>query len=223
MIEMHEDAVSGNDTTIAVEIPPGYIPLPLRDINESIAAAELLFANLGPGGVGDVAPAVLQAMRVLLGKLASLNAFYCGLGKHRSADGREVTSTLIITSDQYGDVRNPRLTIADYLMARADSANYMNVETLDISGKPVLLSDRIKRFPAPELPGVEYAEDAQAEVYQIEAVVCSSDGSKIAVVELSTPFVDAGEEFLSVAASVAGSIEFITAPGRAEGPSSLNL
>ncbi len=108
-------------------------------------------------------------------------------------------------------------------MSKVDSAECMNVETIEISGKPMLLSDRIKRFPAPEFPGVEYVEDAQAEIYQIEAVACSSDGSKIAVVELSTPFVDSGEEFLSMVAAVAGSIEFIAVPGQADGSFSLNL
>ncbi|MBF6327447.1 hypothetical protein [Nocardia transvalensis] len=222
---MMQDNTPADETTIRVAIPEGYIALPLQGIDDSISAATSLFEQLGPGGVSDAAPAVLRTLRTFLTRLSSLNVAYCGLGKHRSSDGRTMTSTLVITASRYGEQRNPRLTLADYLSAKEGSAGCLNVEIIEISGNTILISDRVTRMPSPEFPtsGSEPDEPTETEVYQIEAVVPSRDGSRIAVVELSTTFVESGEEYVPVVAALAGTIEFIAAPNPHLGKSLLGI
>ncbi|WP_433681292.1 hypothetical protein [Nocardia sp. CA-119907] len=198
--------------SIAVDVPQGYVDLPLETIDDSIAQAESLFASLGPGAVSSAAPAVLQALRVLLTRLAQLNTVYCGLGRHMSADGQQISSTLTITVSEYGERRNPRLTLGDVLTGRLDAGEkYKNAEFLEISGRSVLFLDRVRSVPTPDLPGYDASELEQS-VYQIEAVVSSPDGSAIAVIELSTPFVEHGDEYLLPIAAMAASIEFTITP-----------
>ena len=211
----------GDRTTsmdVAVAVPEGFVALPLRDVDGPVNEAGRLFAELGTNGIGAAAPAVLQALRFFLGRLGALGVVYCGLGKHCAADGSEVTSTLVVTADRYGEPQNPRLTIADYLVAR--TGDYRNSEVVRFGGKYVLLSDRVMLLPAPEWDPTVAVDDA--EVYQLEAVVPSADGSAIVVVELSTPFVDKGEEFLSAMVAISASIEMWDTSASMS-PSSLNM
>jgi hypothetical protein len=198
--------------SITVAIPPGFMSLPLDNIDDSIEQAKSLFAALGPGTVSSAAPAVLQALRALLTQLAELNTIYCGLGRHTLADGQEISSTVTITVAEYGERRNPRLTLGDVLTGRRDAGDrYLNAEFVEISGRTVLLLDRVRAAPTPDLPGYDTSEPEQS-VYQIEAVTSSPDGSAIAVIELSTPFVERGEEYLLTVAEMAASIEFTVTP-----------
>ncbi|WP_433758536.1 hypothetical protein [Nocardia sp. CA-135398] len=209
--------------SITVDIPQGFMELPLDTIDESIAQADSLFGSLGAGTVTSAAPAVLQALRVLLSRLAQVNTAYCGLGRHVSAGGRQISSTLTISLTEYGEQRNPRLTLGDVLTGRlAAGEKFKNAEFVELPTRPVLLLDRVKPTPTPDLPGYDLSEPQQ-QVYQLEAVVPSPDGSAIAVIDLSTPFVDSGEEYLSMIAAMAASIEFRLLPRRSAGPSSLDL
>lgn len=192
---------------VEVRIPPGFIALPLHEVDRSVDRAEELLAGAAPGRMSAVAPKVLQALRVFLGGLGSLGAVYCGLGKHHAADGSDVTSTLVISAVRYGEPKNPRLTVADYLVGRGRPGEYLHSELVDTPGKSFLLSDRILRLPAPEWNGPDQAPEAAASVYQIEAVVPSVDGATIAVAQLSTPFTDKGEEFVPMMLALAESIE----------------
>ncbi|WP_329405818.1 hypothetical protein OG563_29300 [Nocardia vinacea] len=211
------------NVSITVEIPSGYMALPLDTIDDSIAQAESLFASLGPGTVSSSAPAVLRTLRVLLTRLAQLNTMYCGLGRHVSADGQEISSTLTITATEYGDQRNPRLTLGDVLTARRDAGErFNNAEFVEVAGQLMLLLDRVRTVPTPDLPVYDTSE-AEQSIYQIEAVVSAPDGSAIAVIELSTPFVEYGEEYLLPVAAMAASIEFAVTPRQSTGPSSLDL
>ncbi|MGW5513500.1 hypothetical protein [Nocardia africana] len=192
---------------VEVRIPEGFIPLPLRDIDVPVARAEELFTGAGPGQISAVAPRVLQALRIFLRGLGGLGAVYCGLGKHHAADGSDVTSTLVLSTVRYGEPKNPRLTLADYLVTRGRAEEYMHSEVVDFAGKNILLSDRILRLPPPEWHGQEQEIEGDASVYQIEAVVPSGDGTAIGVVQLSTSFTEKGEEFLPMMFSIAQSLE----------------
>ncbi|MFD6463644.1 hypothetical protein [Streptomyces roseolus] len=208
---------------ITVEIPAGYMRLPLESIEDSIAQAESLFAELGPGTVSSAAPAVLRTLQALLTRLAQLNTLYCGLGRHVAANGQEISSTLTITATEYGERRNPRLTLGDVLTTKTNAgARFDNAEFVDVSGRLVLLLDQVKTVPTPDLSVYDSAETEQS-IYQIEAVVSAPDGSAIAVVELSTPFVEYGEEYLLPVAVLAASIKFPAAARVSDGPSSLDL
>ncbi|PPJ28366.1 hypothetical protein C5E45_00525 [Nocardia nova] len=218
------DETLSDETSIDVEvrIPEGFIPLPLRDIDAPVAQVEDLFASAPPGEISAVAPKVLQALRIFLNGLGSLGAVYCGLGKHHAADGSDVTSTLVISSVRYGEPKNPRLTLVDYLVTRGRADEYLHSEVVDYAGKNFLLSDRVLRLPTPEWHGPEQDIEDDARVYQIEAVVPSRDGAVIAVAELSTPFVDKGEEFVPMMLAIAYSLE-VRGSVPAFSPSSLNM
>jgi hypothetical protein len=211
------------NVSIAVDIPNGYIALPLDDIDDSIAQTESLFVRIGPGTASSAAPAVLQALRVMLTRLAQLNVVYCGLGKHLSSDGGPISSTIIISLNEYGERRNPRLTLGEVLSGRrAAGETFKNAELVEISGRPLLLLDRIRTLPAPELLKQDSFDSEQA-VYQLEAVAPSPDGSTIAVIEFSTASIEYGDEFLPMIAAMAASIEFTTTPWRSGAASSLDL
>ncbi|KAF0846388.1 hypothetical protein [Nocardia caishijiensis] len=206
--------------SVAVEIPQGYAELPLDAIDEAIARTEALFASLGTGALSSTAPGVLQALNALLNRLAECGTAYCGLGIHLTADGRQISSALAITLADYGAEQNPRLTLGSVLTGRQRAGErFDNAEFLDVAGRLILMVDRTKAVPAPDIPN--YDGDEQ-EIYQVEAIVASPDGSAIAAVELSTPFVEDGSEYLLPMVAVAASIEFGTS-ARAATTSSLNL
>ncbi|MBH0778657.1 hypothetical protein [Nocardia bovistercoris] len=208
---------------IAVEIPQGYIALPLTGIDDAIARTESLFAAGDLEMLTDTAPAILQALKTTLTELARLDTVYCGIGRHISADGGQISSTLTVAVSEYGERRNPRLTLGDVLIGRRDAGErYTNAELVDVNGRTVLLLDRTRAVPTPALPGYDLSEPEQ-QVYQIEAIVSSPDGSAIAVVELSTAFADHGEEYLVPIAEMAASIRFENTSSRSSMPFSLDL
>ncbi|PXX66430.1 hypothetical protein DFR70_103178 [Nocardia tenerifensis] len=209
--------------SIAIDVPGGYVALPLTDIAGSVSRAESVFAEIGPGPVSSAAPAVLQALKVLLTRATQLNAVYCGLGRHSAADGQTISSTLIVSVHEYGERKNPRLALADVLTARtSDGGTFENIEMIQVSGRPILLLDRVRELPAPDFPD-RTSESAVAKVYQLEAVVSATDGTAIAAVECSTSSVEYGEEFVPMIAAMAASVEFVTSAASSRAPSSLDL
>ncbi|WP_433661842.1 hypothetical protein ACQPW1_06550 [Nocardia sp. CA-128927] len=209
--------------SLAIDIPNGYIGLPLNDIDRSVTQTEAVFTQIGCGTVSSAAPAVLQALKVLLARATQLNAVYCGLGRHSSADGRSISSNLIVSLNEYGERRNPRLALADILTARSTGGEtFKNVELIEVSGRTILMLDRVRTLPAPDLPG-RTSSDLDAKVYQLEAIVPSSDGAAIAAIDLSTSFIEDGEEFVPVIAAMAASVNFATSAARSSTPSSLDL
>lgn len=207
--------------SLAIDIPDGYIGLPLDDIDRAIARTEATFAQVGPGPVSSAAPGVLQALRVLLARITRLNAAYCGLGRHSASDGQLISSNLIVSLNEYGERRNPRLTLAEVLTGRCGGETFKNIELVEVSGRPVLMLDRVRTLPTPDLPG--RTPDLDQQIYQLEAVVPSSDGSAIAVIEFSTTFVEYGEEFLPMIIAMASSVHITTSAPRSDTPSSLDL
>ncbi|MET8650428.1 hypothetical protein [Nocardia aurea] len=199
--------------------------LPLGAIEDAIEHTESLFAALGPGTVSTAAPAVLQALRVLVIRLAQLDTVYCGLGRHVSASGEQISSTLTVSLHEYGEPRNPRLTLGDVLQGRCAAGEmFENAEFVDVAGRVVLLLDHVRAAPTPELPGYDTSDtDTEQAVYQLEAVVPAPDGSAIAVIEFSTPFTDHGEEFLSTMLIMVASLEFVLGPQPSMTPFSLDL
>ncbi|MFI6045189.1 hypothetical protein ACIA8C_26400 [Nocardia sp. NPDC051321] len=209
--------------SLAVDIPNGYVGLPLDDIDRSIARTEAAFSHIGPGAVSSAAPAVLQALKVLLTRISQVNAVYCGLGRHASANGTLISSNLIVSLHEYSERKNPRLTLADILQARSNGTEtFKNIELIEISGRQILMFDRMRTLPAPDLPDHSSAV-LDEKVYQLEAIVPSSDGATIAAIEFSTSFVEYGEEFVPMIAAMAASVDFAPSVAQSSMPSSLDL
>ncbi|MFI6997841.1 hypothetical protein [Nocardia sp. NPDC050175] len=209
--------------SITMDIPDGYVALPLEDIDGSISRTESMFAEIGPGTVSSAAPAVLQALKVLLTRVAQLNAVYCGLGRHSAADGQSISSNLVVSLNEYGERRNPRLTLADVLAARSSGGEtFKNVEFIEVSGHPILMFDRTRTLPVPDLADRTSA-DPDEKVYQLEAIIPSSDGAAIVAIEFSTSFVEYGEEFVPMIAAMAASVVFAAPVTQPSTSSSLDL
>ncbi|WP_405178968.1 hypothetical protein OG225_34205 [Nocardia sp. NBC_01377] len=139
------------------------------------------------------------------------------------SSGDPITSTLTVSLHDYGERRNPRLTLGDVLKGRCVAGEkFENAEFVEVAGRAVLLLDRVRSAPTPELPGYDLSDPEQA-VYQLEAVVSAPDGSAIAVIDYSSPFVGHGEEFLSSMLMIAASMEFVLGPNPPTAAFSLDL
>ncbi|MFI2283956.1 hypothetical protein [Nocardia beijingensis] len=194
---------------ISIEIPPGYHELPLTDIATAVRAAEPVLLRSTTGSLRDSVPATLGTLEFLLGALAIRSAVYCGIGMHRSDAGQPVTSWLTISCIDAGEPRNPRLVILDLVQAKLREEVPWRAEPVDIEGRPVLFTEGVRRYPAPNLPAApDVGDDASA--FQLEALIPSSDGKTVAVIEVATASLEAGPEFAPMLFMMAASLEFET-------------
>jgi hypothetical protein len=147
---------------------------------------------------------------VLLSELGSAGSLYCGIGHHTSpADGSVVTSSLVVSLQEFEGTRNPRLVLANLVQARADAGQYGQVDLVDMADRPVLFVERTRQLPTPRFPGQpEVAEDATSSVFQLEAYVPAADGGKLASIELSTPFEAHGPEFRGMIVQMTATVSF---------------
>ncbi|WP_109529971.1 MULTISPECIES: hypothetical protein [Nocardia] len=193
---------------VAVEIPPGYHELPLTDIATAISAAEPLLSRRTAGELRASVPKTLGTLEFMLEALAKRNAVYCGIGTHRSADGHPVVSWLTISCLDAGAPRNPRLTLADIAQRKTRDEISWRVEGVDVGERPLLFSEGIGHYPAPDLPALPKSDDA-ARTHQMEAVIASPDGTTVAVIEVTTAEVDRGPEFAPMLFGLAATLEFV--------------
>jgi hypothetical protein len=149
-------------------------------------------------------------LSVFLAGLASCGTLYCGIGRHTSpSDGTIVTSSLVVSFREFEGTRNPRLVLNDLVQAKADAGERGKADLVDVLERPVLFFEHTRHLPSLRLYGQpEVAEDATSPVYQLEAMVPSADGGKLAVVELSTPFEVHGPEFRAMVVALAASVSF---------------
>ena len=208
-----ETALSGEDnsqTPLWVNIPPGYFPLPLENTFGALRATEDILRDSASGAQNFQAKAVFGALEVFLGDLAVTGALYCGIGRHTSPEnGAVVTSTLVVSHQEYEGTRNPRLLLRDLLGAKSEEEEPGQADLVDVLGRPVLFFERIRSMPTPQFPGQpEVPEGATSPVFQLEAHVPSNDGNELALIEFSTQFVSQGPEFRTMVVQMAASASF---------------
>ena len=178
---------SGDDVAIWLELPSGYLPLPVENSAERLAEVEPVLAELCPPEREDLLYATLNTFETLLTELDQRNAVYCGLGWHTAPDESVVSSTLVVTLQPTGEARNPRLVLGDLVQAAANADDHAQADLVDLLGGPALFFESVRSLPKPTLPGQE-GDPGRADVYQLEAIVPSEKGDLLA--ELINPLAE---------------------------------
>lgn len=205
--------------SIAVEIPSGYHPLPLTNIDRTLRDAAGPIAQAAPDSLHSSVSDVLGVLEFFLQALAARRTVYCGVGRHLTEGGEPVTSWITISLLRCGDPRNPRLVVQDLAMDKLAQTPSAIVEPVEAAGRPMLFSEVTRRFPAPELPAYEGAS-GDIPVFQLEALVPSDDGTTVAAIEFATLSIDSGPLYGEMLFGMAASIEFTASTPKY---SSLNL
>ncbi|MEU7765141.1 hypothetical protein AB0B25_08470 [Nocardia sp. NPDC049190] len=181
--------------------------MPLSDIDGIMTVSESAIRAVVADDLKECVPQLIGTLKYLLETLATKNAVYCGIGRHVSIDGQPATSWLTISSLNYGAAQNPRLVVRELAQSRLSEEIPWVVEPIDIAGRPALLSESIRTYPAPDIPAAR-AEGDNVSPFQIEVLLPSEDGTSIAAVELSTASVSHGPEYRSMVLAMAASLEF---------------
>ncbi|HEX7661409.1 MAG TPA: hypothetical protein VF444_18195 [Pseudonocardiaceae bacterium] len=206
-------ALTGSEeqsTPIWLQIPDGYIPLPLTDIQEHMAEALAMVSEVAPEDTRPAVAPLVGDLTYLLGELAARHGLYCGIGHHVSPeDGSQITSSLVVALQTFPEKTNPRVLLKDLVLKKEEEGERGQVDLVDIQGRPILFFERNRRLPTPQIPGQpSVPEGATSEIYQLEALIPSDDGSKLASIEFSTPFVSHGPEFRAMVVIMAATVSF---------------
>lgn len=193
--------------SITVDIPPGYHPLPLTNIDQALQNAAGPITEAAPDALNSSVSDVLGVLEFFLKALAARRTVYCGVGRHLTEAGEQVTSWITISLLQCGDPQNPRLVVQDFAMNKLAQDPSTVVEPVEADGRPMLFSEFTRRFPAPDLSAYEGRSD-DVTVFQLEALVPSDDGTNVAVIEFSTLAVDSGPLYGEMLFGMATSIDF---------------
>lgn len=199
-----------DSTPLWADVPTGYFALPLNDVPGSMERAESVLTDVADEDQIPQIQAVTGVLSVFLSDLVATGALYCGVGRHISPDDNTVvTSSLVISYQEYEGERNPRLLLRDLLQAKADADERGQADLVDVLERPMLFFERVRQLPTPQFPGrPPVPEDATTAVHQLEAFVPSADGSKLAKIDFSTPFVAHGPEFRTMVVELAASVSF---------------
>ncbi|WP_216899335.1 hypothetical protein [Nocardia alni] len=194
------------DVDLAMEIPGGYIALPLNGIDNSLAATLAILKEAGPPDMAQAAGQMIPALGMFLGELASDGVRYCGLGRH-FVDDELVTSMLtVLVYDTGGDTERPRIVVKNIADAKLEDGARGDLQVVDIDNRPMMFFEQVRDLPVPDLPG-NPIQGAAAPVYQFEAAVPSNDGSAVASIELSTTFAAHGPQYRRMIIDMARSVE----------------
>lgn len=207
-LEPQEEA---GEVAIWLDLPGGYLPLPLENAVDRLAEVEPVLAELCPPEREDLLYATLNAFAVLLTELDARNAIYCGLGWHTAEDGSVISSTLVISLQPTGEKRNPRLILSDLVQVAADAGDKGQADLLDLPKGPALFYERVRSLRKPALPGQE-GDPGKADVYQIEVILPDEDGNLLAALEFSTPNVAYGTLYREMMVLLANSVSFTPPP-----------
>ncbi|WP_051450844.1 hypothetical protein [Actinospica robiniae] len=206
-----EPQQSAGEVAIWLQLPAGYLPLPIEDSAERLAEVEPVLAELCPPENEDLLYATLNTFATLLAELDQRNAVYCGLGWHTAPDESVVSSTLVISVQPTGEERNPKLVLGDLVHAAANAGDHAQADLVDLTGGPALFFERVRSLPKPSLPG-QQGDPGRADVYQLEAIVVSEKGDLLAALEFSTPYVQSGTLFREMMVLLANSVSFTPPP-----------
>jgi hypothetical protein len=201
---------------IWLDLPDGYLPLPVRGSALALVEAEKTLRELCPPERLDLLYATLGTFATLLDELDQRNAVYCGLGWHASpTDGLPVSSTLVVSLQYMKQERNPRLVLGDLVRAAADAGDEAQADLVDLANGPSLFFESVRGLRRPSPPG-QLGDPGFADVYQLQAVVPNEKGDWIAVLEFSTPQVEYGMLYREMMVLAANSVSFTPPPGAAE-------
>lgn len=197
-------------TSIWVDIPTGYVPLPTDNIRENMAVAADVVSEQASEQQQPTAQALITMLTSYLEGLAASNGLYCGVGHHLSAiDGSALTSSLVVALQEYPEKVNPRVLLKDVLVTKSAAGDRGQADLVDVDGRPMLFFETDRTLPTPRFPGqVEIADEQTSTVYQLEALIPADDGSKLVSIEFSTPFVSHGPEFRAMVVIMAASVSF---------------
>ncbi|MFF5290219.1 hypothetical protein [Paractinoplanes globisporus] len=195
---------------VRLSIPSGYAELPLDDIASTVDVTRRLVDELGTPAQRQAGEFVFSSLYVFLSALAERNALYCGIGRHLSAlNGQLITSSLVVTLMDFPGSRNPRLVLRDVLVGKARAHEAGQADIVDLPDGPVAFFEHTLLLPNPAIPGQHtLAAGAEVPVWQLEAFVPSSDGSRLIAIELSTPFAEHGPQYRAMVVAMAGGIDF---------------
>jgi len=204
------DADTDDRTAIWVEIPDGYAALPLDDIPATMARAQVVIDAVVPDRQRPAVAPVIGALTYFLEDLALRNTLYCGVGHHQSAvDATTLTSTLVVSLQEFPQECDRSLVLKDLVGAKAGAVEKGQASVVELPHGPVLFLESTRKLPTPQIPGQpDVGVQATTPVYQLEALVLSSDGSKLVTIEFSTPFAEYGPEFRTMMVLMAGSVSF---------------
>ena len=231
---LHPDAASAGGPAdddrldFWIELPKGYFPLPVENIDEALATAEANLRELAPEDRWPLLSAVIGTFTVLLDELQARNTAYCGLGWHTAEDGAIVPSSLVVSLQAFPQRRNPRLVLKDLVEIRAEAGEHGQVDLVDLEAGPALFFESVLSLPRPRVPGgeaesegeSEAAGEQNADVYQLQALVPSADGTKLAAIDFSTPDIPHGPRFRAMMVLMANSVSFTAPPGSEDAVSS---
>jgi hypothetical protein len=210
-----DPAAAEEDSDIWLELPAGFLPLPVGNSAERLAAAAPILGELCPPDRRELLDATLNAFAVLLSELEQRNTVYCGLGWHTAPDGETIVgSTLVVSVLGTGEKRNPRLLLGDLVTAAANSDDQGQADLVDLPKGPALFMEGVRSLGRPSLPGQE-GDPGRADVYQLEVLVPDGKGDLLAVLEFSTPNVEYGTLYREMMVLLANSVSFAPPPGAA--------
>jgi hypothetical protein len=213
-----EQGDGDGDLNLWIELPSGYLPLPVENSVERLAEVEPVLAELCPPERRELLYATLNTFATLLTELGQRNTAYCGLGWHTAEDGTAISSTLVVSLQPTEEERNPRLLLGDLVQAAANAGDQGQAELVDLPSGPALFFESVRNLRKPMLPGQE-GDPGRADVYQLEAIVPSERGNLLAVMEFSTPQVEYGTLYRDMMVELAQSVSF-TPPARPDGGNS---
>lgn len=182
-----------------MELPAGFSMFPLTDIDSQMDRALKILAPLSPRAVQGALEDLVEVLRTSLEDMRIGGVLYCGMGWHRLPDSdEEVSSWLTVNVQDFGPARNPQLALEEFLRGIPNGAGESSggVMTEVVDGRPIAYFDNVA-------DGGAYC--------QLRAVVPSEDGTRLAVVELSSSAVDHGPRFRGAVVGVARSIRFVEA------------
>lgn len=210
MTDRPDTPTSIEPAAVWLAVPDGYASLPLRDIPATLDVTRQLVDDLGTTAQRAAGGVVLGSLATLLQGLAERNAVYCGVGRHLSAlDGRLVTSSLVVTLLEFPHRRNPRLVLTGLLESKKDAGEIGQADLVELPNGPALFFERTRTLPTPPALGRDaMAASTESPVWQLEAFVPSAEGDKLAVIEVSTPFVGAGPQYRGMLVGLAAGVAF---------------
>lgn len=199
-----------------VGVPPGFLSLPIDDPATKIGEIAATLNEFVPEERRGLFDAAIATVAFLLGELSARDVVYCGLGYHTAEDGERISSSLVVSLQTYPARRDPRLVLADLVIAQRESGESGQVELADLENGPAMFVEAVVDLPTPQLPGQEVPVGSTSPVYQLQALVPAADGTRLAALEFSTPMVGHGTQFRTMMALMASTVSFQPPPGAAE-------
>lgn len=191
-----------------IDMPTGYFPLPLDDVDGKLErAGEFLRELAPPTDTAEMLDPLLSTLRLLLQGLSDNDTLYCGVGRHRSAvDDSEISSTLVVSLQRTEGTGDPRKLLGEMARRQADAGWTGEAGIHDVLERPVLFCEGVRELPA--FWADDTSEAATAPVFSLQALVPQEDGSQLASIELATADVDHGPEYRAMMVTLAASVSF---------------